>query len=279
MFPVEAYDDIAKKYPECVVGKDHNKVRFIVISQCCDILHDPIEEPTIEILVVQKTEKDGAFIRGRHPRKYHMSIQEVDSNNGFWYEAKIIDRFNIDKFFCVNYKPCDKYSVQNEIGNVKKWIAYRYVRTAWPDEFESSRRSVKKEVDRWLKRAESEYLSSIYLHLDPCNELSSNKIDTEYVVYLLGTVTKEDYDSSDTVPLKFYDAKTKKEVSCVKTRKDIAEFILGRIAAELDSCQGIYVEGYECKSEEEVSFHEIKHYQRFTQYDYLSLGTGETDIT
>ena len=250
-FPQVATQNIVERYFPHVLLEG---VRFIIISQSCDIgFYREDEELLVEVLLVKPVPKpDNSLKQGRNPRRYHLEVRAHGSQTTEWFEASIDDRLKIDRHFCADFAPSVEWSLaENEIGNLVKWIVYRYIRSAFPDTFNSRIRGTKSKLKGLLKKEGTQYLSGIYLRITD-DELPD---DVPYEIELLGAMTKADY--SDEMKRGF----------AVKHIADI-EAILG-------GCEGIDVSS-ECRSEEEISLDMMRSFRRFTDYDYMSYDS-ETD--
>lgn len=138
VFPANATDEIA----DCLNldEKTTSGSRWMVVSHSCDINSMSQSETSIEIILITPIDKqDNGNIHGRHPRFYHL-----ETINNAWYEARIDKRFCIDCGFCATYAPCTDICISKEdIRAIVQWITYRYVRSAFPDEFNERIKSKK----------------------------------------------------------------------------------------------------------------------------------------
>jgi hypothetical protein len=108
----------------------------IVVSHDCDIAQDPSVEPDVEVLLGCKVlVPDGNFTHAKNPRKLHLPLLSDKSN--FYCELvatekKLVKKEDIGKFCpdpSVSVLPRDRSTLQH-------WLAARYRRTAFPDEFD-----------------------------------------------------------------------------------------------------------------------------------------------
>lgn len=270
LLPQDAHDSLRCVFPECFNNATAGAVRIVVISHSCDILRDPTVEPSVEVLVASSIVKgDRRYTRGRHPRKYHLKLEDVTTNTACWYEASIDDRYRINKQWCIDFGPCDRYVLADgEKQNLIKWVAYRYTRTAFPNQFDERRNQgkVREQIDKLLKKVESDYLAEIYVRVSD-QELPT---DQNYVIDLRGTITCADDESSDQLEYTRWNTKTKRSEVAMWTKRQIVDNMVDEIRCLLDSCDGITVRSSQCVNETELTLHDLKSYQRWTQYDYLS---------
>ncbi|MDR2169212.1 MAG: hypothetical protein LBP59_03630 [Planctomycetaceae bacterium] len=246
IFPQEAVEKIAEKLSLPIDSKDW---RIIVVSQSCDICyHKQDDELWIEVLLARLIDKqDNAAIQGRRQRCYHLEIYDKTTETKNWFDANINDRYKIDRNLCADYKPSPQWIIDpKEIRSIIQWIAYRYIRIALPDAFNNRIRHKKNDLKKLLKNNNSQYISGIYINLQPKRELSPNET---YNVKIIGAIPKQYYNDQ----LK---------------RKDALNHIL-ELEKIISDCEGINVES-ESLSEEDISLDDIKQLERFTDYDYLS---------
>lgn len=143
----------------------------VVITQDCDIVHTKIEdEPFIEFIIGNPTE-DKSCKNGKNPRKLHL---ENDDNT---FEFIVHNRFFVKKEKLSDYKFADS----NDLGELtaenkkilKKWLGNRYIRAAFPDEFNKrlSNSNVRKKL---LDKPISSKVSHIFFEVED-RELTFNE--------------------------------------------------------------------------------------------------------
>ena len=143
----------------------------VVITQDCDIVHTKTEdEPFIEFIIGNPT-KDKSCKNGKNPRKLHL---ENDDNT---FEFIVHNRFFVKKEKLSDYKFADS----NDLGELtaenkkilKKWLGNRYIRAAFPDEFNKrlSNSNVRKKL---LDKAISSKVSHIFFEVED-RELTFNE--------------------------------------------------------------------------------------------------------
>ncbi|MCI5099668.1 hypothetical protein [Phaeobacter italicus] len=106
----------------------------IVASQDCDIAASVDKEPTVEFVLVREAECNGNFTNAKNPRTLHIPVNE-ETEPGF-VELQTRDRVFLAKGDLVGNDPCPdtKISVPS-VWMLQNWLALRYKRTAFPDEF------------------------------------------------------------------------------------------------------------------------------------------------
>lgn len=149
------------------VLNDAEECIAVVISQDCDIAREVLLEPYIEFIIGRYigSKLDGSLIKGKNPRLLQISDKEKT------LEFSIHNKFRITKqdFDKITKKLiCSKLDTNN-LDLLKKWLAKRYTRAAFPDAFNER-----------LKK-HSDY-----------KKLEKNKL-SESVSYVLIFVTEEEF--------------------------------------------------------------------------------------
>lgn len=107
----------------------------IVASHDCDLAQDPEGEPAIEVLIGRLvTDKDGNCTHAKSARKLHVEFAGAEA---FWGEFEATAKVSIDKWALNGFKPrADATLSQENQATFQMWLASRYRRSAFPDEFE-----------------------------------------------------------------------------------------------------------------------------------------------
>ena len=219
----------------------------IVVSQSCDILHHSFEnEPTIEVIIASPIVKqDNSLIHRRHPRKLHFPVRKNDGTT--WFETHIRDRYYVGRDILAKYSPNQSLQLhQDDIKTISQWIASRYLRHAFPDNF--VKRIDRKKIRKLLKQEKSAYLSGIYIRLSSYDELPDNE---PYDIEIIGTITTENFED--------------------KNKRQSAIELVNDIAGEMQ-CDGKIEANSECRSELEMTVHELRSFNRMSDFDDLSYG-------
>lgn len=121
----------------------------IVASHDCD-LASPIEnEPMIEVVVGQVIEKhDGNLTHAKNPRRLHINFKEKAVS----VEFEIVNKVVIPKKSLIGIPPRDDLVLSiEEFNTFQHWLASRYRRSAFSNQFES--RLQRSELDKKIARA------------------------------------------------------------------------------------------------------------------------------
>jgi hypothetical protein len=237
---------------------------MIVVSQSCDILNDSfVKEPTIVILnafPIDNNKRNGLYEKGRNPRCYDLCVDNKKTGDKLWHRARIQDHYQVDRKICSKYPPhTDLCLATNEIESLAQWLASRFLRPAFPNNFNNRIptkrwKNIRKLLEKTIPSntipnttSSSELLSNIFLNVAD-DELS----DTEtYHVIVLGTMKIDDYKE-------------------IEKRKQITE-IVSAITAEIAVDPYIHANGL-CRSEQQVTLHDLRSYRKIQTFDDLSYG-------
>lgn len=107
----------------------------IVASHDCDLAQAPEGEPVIELVVGRLiADKDGNCTHAKNARKLHV---EFVGATVFWAEFEATAKVSIDKLAFIDFGPRTDAQLSTESHAVfQMWLATRYRRSAFPDEFE-----------------------------------------------------------------------------------------------------------------------------------------------
>jgi hypothetical protein len=144
----------------------HTKVA-IVVSHDCDLAQDPSVEPLVEVIVGDRIgAADGNFSYAKNARRLHLTF----SGGSEHFTVELLARFKIaiKKEELVEYEPAEttKLTVA-EHAILQRWLAARYRRAAFPDEFDKrlGETGLRDRLDKILKSTGSS-ISAIYFDVD-----------------------------------------------------------------------------------------------------------------
>jgi hypothetical protein len=147
---------------------------LIVTSHDCDIANGSLKkEPVVEILraAVSRLKPDGKFQHDRNPRELHL-VCEVEGQQ-VNLRSNIHERWFIPRELLAQEPPSPGLSGKS-LRIVAEWLAKRYIRAAFPTEFDQRWRGRFKDWETLLKR-NSEWIQGIYLRLNTAEELAPGK--------------------------------------------------------------------------------------------------------
>ena len=216
----------------------------IVVSHDCDVC-SPNEsgEPDVEVIAVSPLEGvDGNFTYLKNPRRLQTLATigdesvpcELRAHRRWWMPRRLLLRAH--PAGVISTSPPDL---------LKKWLARRYERPAFPNTFVERLDDVD-DLVRGAMEQHGDLISGIFVTMSSMGELSP---DSDYIVTLVGMMREEDY--------------------LLHEQRQTVAGIVDQIAAHLDGCEGISVEDSDVLSEAAVTLSELRRYFRL-DYDTLS---------
>lgn len=154
---------------------------LIVISHDCDIVNYCLKkEPFVELLHAQPIHShisDEQLIYGRNPRV--IQFQGLLNGRTIPLSCGIHARWIIPRNILRNGKPCEERRIDNKVRRaLGEWVAKRYIRPAFPSEFDLRWKGEKsKNLKSWTKiiKELSLSVSSFYLSIEPRTELLASE--------------------------------------------------------------------------------------------------------
>lgn len=171
----DAIDALGLRY-----AKKPEHTIVVVATHDCDLAQDPQFEPVVEVVVGCLAVKDGNCTHAKNARKLHI---EFTGDVPFWAEFEATAKVGIEKLRLNEYSPRFDVRLRPEDHAVlQMWLASRYRRSAFADEFE---RRLTKETKLAEKIAKSvkphgELIIGIFFDVDEGAEVARNGPDDTY---------------------------------------------------------------------------------------------------
>lgn len=239
-------DELAGEVRASAGPETTNPPIFVVLSQDCDLVHPSYEiEPNVELIVGRLVDAaDNNLRHGRNPRRLHL---DVKSGTGSTVVAfSIHERLLVSRAVLENHSPHASVRLRAEDRRLLcEWVAKRYVRAAFPDEFNERARAACKKIEKELKR-DGEHVTGLFLMIDPDRELAA---DVEYRAILRVTARRE-------------------TLTDIATEQRLVR-VANTIATALGTCKGILVEDHQLVSEGEFTLEDLRFFKRW-DWDYRS---------
>ena len=224
--------------------------RWMVVSQDCDLVHpDWSKEPYVELVwvrVAQGNQLPPPW--GQSPREIQFSDPH-GSKDSIRFVCSVHDRVWIDRRYLDDSRPDQNRSFSREnIKRICHWISRRYVRAAFPDEFNLR---VKSALDALTEKKsdlskQGDLLTGVYIRVSE-KELDPGE---DYRVIIWAAIRPADYG----------DQQKNKE----------AQKLVDLLEATLGDCSGIDIEECILKSEQDISLDHLHSWKRW-DFDVLSL--------
>ena len=152
----------------------------VVATHDCDLAQDPQFEPTIELVVGCLANKDGNCTHAKNARKLHI---EFAGAAPFWAEFEATAKVYVDKPQLNRFIPrTDAHLSTDDHAIFQMWLASRYRRSAFADEFERRLTKETKLAEKIAKvvKQHGELIAGVFFDVDGGEEVKRNGPDDTY---------------------------------------------------------------------------------------------------
>src|ERR1700694_1383286 len=167
----------------------------VVISHDCDLAQSPDVEPSVEVIVGKKIGKpDGNYAHAKNVRRLHLNCSAGDQ--GTIVELSATEKRLIPKESLLHHGPEPSHGVTpDELTILQRWLAARYYRSAFPDEFNLRLRDTGVEAAlRKISTKHGVYLRGIFFDVDGGIEVERDREDDTYTLNVV-LVYDTDHDA------------------------------------------------------------------------------------
>jgi hypothetical protein len=238
--------------------KDHPLV--IVATHDCDLVQSPEKEPSVELVVgLQIANLDGNSTHGKSSRTLHLVFE---GDEPIMAEFVITDKCSVPKDDLSLFLPENRFRLSPaNLRTFQRWLASRYLRSAFPDEFE--RRLVNEtklaESIRKVLKSQSEWITAVFFDVDEGLHITHVGIDDVYLLdIILLYAIEPDYEKAEAAA-----KATKEEIENAFKRKLFDE--------SSGKWKWIELRNVDAVSEEALSYRAFTLLNRW-RLDYISLG-------
>lgn len=256
VLPVDATTALGVASPE-----QPNDTVAVVVSHDCDLAQGPDVEPDVEIIVGRRLRAvDGNYTYAKNARCLHLSFGA--GNERLAAELPANGKRRIEKSDLAAFTPLASIQLDpNERTILQRWLAARYRRPAFPDEFDRrlAETGLRDRLDKIMK-AHGAWISAIFFDVDSGLDVARSGQNDTYAVgiYLLYS-TEVDPDAADKAAA----------AAATAIRK-----------AFLEKCSGkdgvwLHIELVECEAiaDRAMTVHQSEHLRRWSA-DHISLRAG-----
>jgi hypothetical protein len=229
----------------------------IVASHDCDLAQAPINEPFVELLIGRTVDElDGNFTHAKVPRRLHLMLgDEVPCLAEFEATAKV----SIAKEALGEFAPrSESYLSPEGASTFQFWLASRYRRSAFPDEFEQ-RLKHQKLADKISKalKPHGDLISGIFFDVDEGREVTREGAEDLYTldIYVLHPA-EPDF--------------AKAEAAATRSVEVISKAFTERLFNPTRTWRYIELRACEVVGESVLTYQQFKQLKRW-RLDYLSL--------
>lgn len=154
----------------------------IVATHDCDLAQAPDGEPRVEVVVGRRAGKDGNCTHAKNARKLHI---EFVGDVVFWGEFEATDKVAIDKKTLNQFVPrTDAFLTPENRATFQMWLASRYRRSAFADEFERRLTKETKLAEKIAKavKPHGELITGVFFDVDGGEEVTRNGPEDTYTL-------------------------------------------------------------------------------------------------
>lgn len=183
LLPTEAGETVARAVSR---EWDENSLA-IVATHDCDLAQTPDKEPNVEVIFGTRISNlNGACTHAKSPRTLHLSFGE---SQPLLAEFVVTNKERVSKGLLCDFSPINEYVLApSELNTFQMWLASRYRRSAFPDEFERRLKAHKldEKVSAAVKK-HGELITAVFFDVDEGMEMKRSGEDDVYTldIYLL----------------------------------------------------------------------------------------------
>jgi hypothetical protein len=166
----------------------------VVISHDCDLVQNAEIEPCAEAIIgLRINAPDGNFTYAKNSRRLHLPFTEESST--VYLDLRATDKQLVPKDTIAGHLPNHKMSLSRSDRSVlQRWLAARYRRSAFPDEFE--RRLQASGLDKRIAKIIEPlgpYIIAVFFDVDDGEEIQREASDDPYTlrIHLLYSTENE----------------------------------------------------------------------------------------
>jgi hypothetical protein len=241
-----------------------NDMVAVVVSHDCDLAQSPDIEPDVEIIVGRRlTAVDGNYSHAKNARRLHILFSA--GNEGSAAELPANAKRRIKKSDLAAFTPLPSMQLNpNERTVLQRWLAARYKRPAFADEFDRrlDETGLRDRLGKILK-THGASISAVFFDVDSGLDVARSGQNDTYAVgiYLLYS-TDVDPDGADKAA----------NAAATAIRKAFLEKCSGRDGVWL------HIELVECEAiaDRAMTVHQAEHLRRWSA-DHISLRAGPAD--
>lgn len=241
------------------------EILVIVASHDCDLTQSPDIEPNVEIIIGKvTTEANGNFSHAKNARRLQLVFDGDIPARG---EFEAIRKANVSKADLAGLEPLKDLVLSAEnFTTFQHWLASRYRRSAFPNEFEEKLRDAKL-IDKISKavKPHTEDISGVFFDVD--EGLEKARVDADDTYQLDITVLYPAEPNPD---------KSKKAAELLQLK--INDIFKVAFYAPLGKWQHIELRYCEVMSEAALTYQHFKQLKRW-QLDHMSLVTNPQQAT
>lgn len=248
----DAIEALKLSHPE-----SQEKTLVVVATHDCDLAQQPNVEPRIEVVVGRLADIDGNYAHAKNARRLHV---EFSGAAPFWAEFDAIAKVSIAKIDLLPFMPrTNAHLTPENHATFQMWLANRYRRSAFSDEFERRLTQETKLAEKIAKaiKPHGELIAGVFFDVDGGEEVTRNGAADTYTLDITILHTAEpDFMAAD-----------KAATAAAKT---IETAFKEKLFAPTKKWEHIELRSCEAVSESVMSYLVFKRLKRW-RLDYISL--------
>lgn len=244
---------------ELIHPKYADDTMVIVASHDCDLAQPPEKEPRVEVLVGRKISVlEGSNTNAKSSRTLHIAFKNTEALFG---EFVATEKVSIPKESLKDFVPVTDVSLAPpDLVIFQQWLASRYRRSAFPDEFE--RRLQESGLDVKIAKAirpSSMIIKAVYFYVDEGQDVTHEGPADVYVLDIVLLYASEP------------DSATAEAVTTQVAKKIEYAFTSKLLDKESGNWRSIELRYIDAVSDEAMSVRLSEQYKKL-RLDYISLG-------
>ncbi|MCP1232230.1 hypothetical protein [Acetobacter indonesiensis] len=183
-------------------GDSDTSTALVIATHDCDLAQASDSEPYVEVMVgrfISREDVDGNFTHAKNARKLH--VEFTGSNSSVWVQMEATSKEKASKDMFSGLSPQTELRLSPENYAIfQMWLASRYRRSAFPDEFERRLTRNTKLADKISKilRPLGDQIVGIFFDVDDGIEITREGPDDTYTldITILHAV-EPDFDTAE----------------------------------------------------------------------------------
>ena len=250
----DAASEIGLRHPEFP-----DDTLVIMATHPCDLAQLPDKEPLAEVIVGHRIDRlDGNNTYAKSSRTLHI---EFEGRESLLAEFVITEKHFIPKEELAKFVPDSLYHLSPEsLSTFQIWLASRYRRSAFPDEFERRMKSstLGSKISKIIKPS-SEMITAVFFDVDEGREIPKTEPDDTYQLgIILLHAVEPDFDAAG--------------IAVLKAAKEIEQAFKEKLFdAEMGTWKSIELRYVDAVSEEALTYRQSQLLKKW-RLDHISLG-------
>lgn len=167
-----------------------NETLVVIVSHDCDLAN--VQETYLEVIIGRRIEKpEGNFTHTKNVRKLHIEVKSPEKSVTI---ELLADKSKLIKEALTNYHPRKDLRIAAKNHDIlQRWLAVRYRRSAFPDEFNKRFKSLG--LDNQLNkilRPHGSYIPAIFFDIDSGDDIERDNPNDPYVLEIIVLHTTDD---------------------------------------------------------------------------------------